>query len=182
MKATANLAIAVLDGTPRKQLRAMAKEALGEPALHEQVQAWLRGPDTGLSSEFMCAALAGLPLPRRETPSDGGDFGRCVTMLDACPLLRPRLTRMARHGKTWALIVEHWDAWESQWRIEQADPAYRGKWQRRPGKRANAKDAYGYTYEKESLLYPMMRAVLDKAEAADGWVRVGDGVSIRCGS
>lgn len=72
---------------------------------------WLRGPDTGASSETLCRALAHGPdvvHQRIDVPRDASDFGRCCRLLKAIPGWRDRIGEM-RHLADWAPLVDAWD-------------------------------------------------------------------------
>lgn len=69
---------------------------------------WLSGPDTGMSSETLCRALAKIAQLRVETPRDASDFGRCYRLLKAIPGWRERIGEM-RVLAGWAPLVDAWD-------------------------------------------------------------------------
>lgn len=70
--------------------------------------AWIVGADTGTSSKTIWAHMMGQRCSG-SYPSDGGDFGRCVRLLEAVPEWQPRLSEMASVNKYWAALVKHWD-------------------------------------------------------------------------
>ena len=80
--------------------------------------AWISSDERGASSEFMAHVLGGAakqPVIFRvdnNHPHDADDFGRCVTLLNAIPQLRPHLKVMAEHGPVWAALVDRWDELE----------------------------------------------------------------------
>lgn len=77
---------------------------------------WLRGTDTGTSSQtifsVLCrpdlrhAAVAGRFRP--DVPSDPSDFGRCYRLVREFKW-RDRLPEVAKVHPSWAPIVERWD-------------------------------------------------------------------------
>ncbi len=76
------------------------------------LDAWLAGPDTGISSRAIVHALTG----RGHTdtfgwrpPSDPSDFGRCHRLLTRFPELRARLGDLAAKLPDWAPFVREWD-------------------------------------------------------------------------
>ena len=72
---------------------------------------WLTGR-SGTSSRTMLAVFLSLPLDHGSSPSDDGDFGRCVALLDAVPEWRPLLPRMASVSLEWRLLVHDWETLE----------------------------------------------------------------------
>ena len=85
-----------------------------ESTLDKQILGWLSTGDTGLSSETI-AFWAGYDVMREDHshPVDPADFNRCLKLLDAAPLLRERLSKMAMLNDTWARFVERWDEIEA---------------------------------------------------------------------
>ena len=81
------------------------------------IDAWLRGPDTGIASRAIVDAIVGhgavYDAParemRRDPPSDPADFGRCHRLLTRFPELRPRLGEVAENHPAWAPFVREWD-------------------------------------------------------------------------
>ena len=116
---------------------------------------WAFGDDTGLSSKAIAMHMLGVKPSDRwgyGYPSDGGDLGRCVRLLDAIPEWRERIPEMAAHSPAWAALVAHWDELVSMYR------------------------------SNDKRLYERMKAVLRGPESRDkNLVQMGDGVSIRFG-
>jgi len=83
---------------------------------------WLLSGNVGLSSRAMAAHLLGVaiedPYDRIFHPLDGGDFSRCVALLDAAPELRNHLSRMKTLSPTWAVLVDHWEEIEAFYKNE----------------------------------------------------------------
>jgi hypothetical protein len=101
-------AIDIVNEADRK--RVYAKHGMG-------IKAWLASDDTGLSSRFMAAVLAGFfDLPENHHPHDVADFGRCVRMLDAAPELRPRMGMMEKCGPVWSRFIDEWGKLEGMYR------------------------------------------------------------------
>ena len=87
---------------------------------------WLLFGETGISSETIACALSGVKIDtpvitndlliRRplyyNTPSDAGDFRRCLMLLEYIPEWRERLPEVAERFPAWRHIVEHWDELE----------------------------------------------------------------------
>lgn len=73
-------------------------------------RAWLTSGESGASSDAMYQVLA---LNNRKdhvpAPFDCHDWRRCERALEAMPHLRPRFSRMAEIGPTWARLVASWD-------------------------------------------------------------------------
>lgn len=78
---------------------------------------WLKGTDTGSSSEAIFYVLAPelryafTEPPRGDVPHDAADFGRCVRLLAALPGWRERLPEVAAAypATTWPAIIARWD-------------------------------------------------------------------------
>lgn len=71
------------------------------------VAKWAAGWDTGLSSEaiawHMISGWCGGSYPH-----DPADLGRCLRLLERFPEWKQRMPEMARYGKVWAALVQHW--------------------------------------------------------------------------
>ncbi len=82
---------------------------------YKKIAEWALTGETGSSSEFMAAYLAGFNPSHRgfSHPSDGGDFNRCVGLLKAVPELREHLPKIAAVNPYWKSLVKHWDEIES---------------------------------------------------------------------
>jgi hypothetical protein len=91
------------------------------------MEAWLACDDRGDSSNAIAVHLA--PLIHRRSPIvpwntgkshpiDPADFGRCVRLLEAEPLLRPHFPKMAKVSPQWAALVAVWDELEALYREE----------------------------------------------------------------
>ena len=74
---------------------------------------WIIGPDTGLSSKCIWAAMMGRPQPVANCPHDLDDFGRCWRLLALIPGWRDRLSEMAEHYSEWAPLVREWEKLET---------------------------------------------------------------------
>lgn len=73
---------------------------------------WMITGRTGASSKCMAAHLTGRPNDG-SYPHDGGDFGRCLRLLEAVPELRDRLPNMETAGRAWAALASAWDELEA---------------------------------------------------------------------
>ncbi len=82
------------------------------------VEAWRRTDQVGRSSDFMATKLSRKGMRDYAHPHDPSDFGRCISLLDAAPELRLNLNWMAREGKQWAILVQHWEELEALYREE----------------------------------------------------------------
>jgi hypothetical protein len=69
---------------------------------------WLFSEDTGLSSMSICAHMLGETY-EGDAPSDVGDLGRCLRLLERIPEWKPRIKEMAQHGPAWAGLIGQWD-------------------------------------------------------------------------
>lgn len=96
---------------------------------HGDWEAWVRGPDTGMSSLVLCATIVGraefarcFPTTSNELgthhPHDPEDFGRCYRLLKAIPGFRELVGRAARLGGAWECLVSHWDELEALYEEE----------------------------------------------------------------
>jgi hypothetical protein len=119
----------------------------------EKLLAWSLGDDTGSSSKALAREAAGLPMNGRwGYPSDGGDLGRCVRLIEAVPSARAAVDRLAAKNQYWAALAPEWDRLTALLKTD--------------------KDA----------VYPSMKAILDKREAKDpNIVKLGNGASMRFG-
>ncbi len=73
--------------------------------------AWLRGGDTGISSETIWAVMMNRSPGARfrpDTPADPSDFGRCHRLLQAFPWMRDRLGEVAAAYPKWKPLVDAW--------------------------------------------------------------------------
>ena len=71
--------------------------------------AWLKSDDVGLSSRYL-AYMAGLiGYAEYAHPHDSGDFGRCLSLIRACPKAFADLSRLPRDQKTWAKLLASWN-------------------------------------------------------------------------
>jgi len=88
-----------------------------KPAPGAGIEAWLNGPDVGRSALAIVNVLTGRDHPalRGALPVtlDAGDFGRCLSLLDAEPSLRPRIAEMRAASPAWTRIADQWDQLES---------------------------------------------------------------------
>lgn len=68
---------------------------------------WATGNDTGTSSEFLCRFMLGIEPSQRgvSVPSDAGDRGRCIRLLNLIPEWWDRLDELAKIPST---KVNHW--------------------------------------------------------------------------
>jgi hypothetical protein len=72
---------------------------------------WFVEGDTGLSSEFMAAVALGYSGKKRviNRPYDGGDFGRCLRLVEKVPEIRHYFSEIASASTEWEVIIKHWD-------------------------------------------------------------------------
>ena len=88
--------------------------------LDKKVLDWFIAGETGMSSKCMASRLTGRDHDKSH-PHDGGDFRRCLGLLDAVPELRERLPEMAAVSEYWAALIENWDAIEKKARAHDDD-------------------------------------------------------------
>lgn len=85
--------------------------------LKDQVLAWYAHGECGISSQAMaCAVLDMEPNQRwaaRNHPLDPDDFRRCALFLDAAPLARQHMRKVAKLSPIWSNLVDHWDELET---------------------------------------------------------------------
>lgn len=123
-------------------------------SIEKRALAWSRGNDTGSSSKAMARILAGEKVRDPAYPSDGGDLGRCLRLLEAIPEWKSRLGEVAAAGPEWAALVAHWDELAA---LHKTDD---GK-----------------------AIYARMKAILDPIEATNpNLIKLGGGASLRFGS
>lgn len=77
-------------------------------------EAWINGPDTGISSATIWQIATGWDAPRYATfgpdvPHDPADFGRCYRLLQAFPWMRDKLSSVAACVPKWGPMVREWD-------------------------------------------------------------------------
>lgn len=77
-------------------------------AVSDRANAWIVGDDTGASSKALWAVMMGQKTDASH-PHDGGDFGRCIRLLESVPEWKARLPEMAVVSPYWAALVQHWD-------------------------------------------------------------------------
>lgn len=106
-----------------EEIRRGLKEAPPHiPGLAPAVAAWLRGPDTGLSSMAMLSKLTGVETrDKKAIPRDSSDFGRCLGLLAAAPEFRDRMNEVATISPEWSAVVEHWAELETLYHSEAED-------------------------------------------------------------
>lgn len=72
---------------------------------------WLASGRRGVSSNSIVQHLTGVQAVGDwyiDIPHDPADLDRCLKLLDAVPLLRPLLPRMATASPMWAALIERW--------------------------------------------------------------------------
>ena len=96
--------------------------------MYENMLRWLLTGEVGASAKAMGAHLCGFPCSGC-SPSDPGDFARCLMLLDAVPELRAELHRMAEVNLVWAALVARWNDIEATFRGEVPSHFWRsGRW------------------------------------------------------
>lgn len=125
---------------------------------------WLLGTDTGASSKALCAYMLNASKPPRHVyPSDGGDLGRCLRLLELIPEWKPRISEMAAHGPYWAALVARWSDLAASLAEETGSEF------------DNARKPSPKTYK-------LMRKILDPIVDRDpAVIRLGPGVTMRFG-
>ena len=109
---------------------------------------WLAGGQRGISSNSIVQHLTGIPATQGwgiDTPHDPADFDRCLQLLEAVPMLRLLMPRMATASPLWSALTEHWDEIEAS-HLEEV--------------------GLGWTTAKSATkTYALMRSVIDQARA-----------------
>lgn len=85
---------------------------VGSASTRELAVAWLRGGDTGMSSETILEVMTGIPVKRHDIPYDPADFGRCYRLLKQFPEWKPRLRKVAERFPKWTPFVDNWSEME----------------------------------------------------------------------
>ena len=83
--------------------------------VNQNLNAWLKFGDRGISSEAIVSKITGLNLTGRhglQHPYDVADFRRCCELLQAVPELKNRLFEMESASPQWKRFVENWDEFE----------------------------------------------------------------------
>lgn len=83
-----------------------------EKDINAKLVDWFSSGKTGASSKCMANYLTGRDCDG-SYPHDGGDFGRCLGLLEAVPELRPLLPKMAEVNRYWKAIAPRWDEIEA---------------------------------------------------------------------
>lgn len=100
-------------GEAFQEEHAACKETPESPSVKaaKSPEDWLRGGDTGTSSETIWWVMTGLPVKFHGYPHDPDDFGRCYRLLKLFPDWRARLNEVAAlFPKTpWVAYVREWD-------------------------------------------------------------------------
>jgi hypothetical protein len=81
-------------------------------SIEARVLTWALTGETGASSKCLAAHLTGNECDGNY-PHDGGDFGKCIGLLNAVPELRPLLPKMAEVNRYWAALVPEWNRIEA---------------------------------------------------------------------
>lgn len=82
-------------------------ETLIDPRLAD----WLASGDTGSSSKAIMLWLGAGKTGGNwgpDTPSDVGDFGRCIRLLECIPEWKERMPEMAGAGGLWPTFSKYW--------------------------------------------------------------------------
>ena len=75
----------------------------------KKIAAWATGRDTGISSLNLARAAMGEPVKPTEYPSDGGDLGRCLRLIEAVPAARAGVDALATISGPWRRLASRWD-------------------------------------------------------------------------
>ena len=73
--------------------------------------------DCGLSAQAIIYRMNGIDV-RRDHPHDPSDFSRCMKLFELFPMYKTNLHLMSDVSPEWALLVEHWQALESLFVLE----------------------------------------------------------------
>ena len=98
----------IVEGCPKPETPIRERAWTDEQRLREVI-AWFAGDDTGMSSEAIACHMTGVESRNPWcAPSDPGDLGRCLRLLERFPEWNGRMGEMAKHGPEWAALVPHW--------------------------------------------------------------------------
>lgn len=87
--------------------------------IEQRAARWAATKNTGTSSLALLAVMVGeRPKTSFCYPHDGGDLGRCISLLDAVPEYRARLGEMRAIGPEWSALVDHWAELEAMHRLD----------------------------------------------------------------
>lgn len=115
---------------------------------------WLSGGNVGTSSKSIMLWLSGRGVDKTwgpSTPSDAGDFARCLGLLEAIPEWRSRMPEMAGAGGLWPTFAKRWAEIEAVFMEESGGAIW-------------PKDG---AWPDFSRTYALMREVHDEAYAQD---------------
>lgn len=138
--------------------------------LDTRLAEWFASGDTGTSSKAIALWLWRGQTDKTwgpDTPSDAGDLGRCLRLLERIPEWKARMPEMADAGGLWPTFVKHWDEIVRTFMEDCGGtiPEGRGAW------------------PDCSRTYAVMRRVRDAAYAADKpnftEVKFGEGATVR---
>lgn len=131
----------------------------------KQLLEWIAGPDTGISSKTIFAALTGITWTERfspDIPHDPDDFGRCYRLLLIFPEWRFRLAEVAMRFPVWGPMIAIWDELTAMW--EDICIGNGGMWPEKVTEDIKT---------KTELMRKKMWSVHDACLIADGWIRTG---------
>lgn len=77
-----------------------------------RIAEWLASDDTGSSSRAIMLWLSSKTADKSrgpDTPSDIGDLGRCLRLLERIPEWKARMPEMAEAGGLWPTFARRWD-------------------------------------------------------------------------
>lgn len=88
--------------------------------MEKKLLVWLLTGETGVSSKAIATVMAGLPVDDKwgTTPSDAGDFKRCLKLVNAIPEIRPRLVEMKAVSESWSKLIDRWAEVEASFMAE----------------------------------------------------------------
>lgn len=81
--------------------------------IDKRIAEWLGSNDTGSSSKAIMLWLSSGTTSGTwgpDTPSDVGDLGRCMRLLERIPEWKGRMSEMAAAGGLWPTFSKHWPA------------------------------------------------------------------------
>ena len=84
--------------------------------MEKKIIGWFANGSTGISSEAMAYAAAGVENKSRfgnGTPSDPSDFNRCLKLVAQVPEVKEKFSVIAKLSDKWAVVIKNWDLLET---------------------------------------------------------------------
>lgn len=132
---------------------------------------WLLSGDTGSSSRAIVRHMFGVASGDVWSyPSDPGDLGRCLRLLELIPEWKPRIQEMASTGPGWAGQVAIWDDLASSMDTEVGIDWSKGKRAPETYRKMKMAQADGYRNDPEWECRFNQDGTLTTAQRKSGYV------------